>query len=134
MKHIFRKGIALLLTLSIAVSMCLISASAEESTENMIFLKPSSNWYQDKARFAAYFFGGGSDKIWVSMDLVEDGVYSAPIPSDTHTKVIFCRMTYKSQENNWNNKWNQTSDLIIPTDGKNCYTIAEGSWDYGSGS
>ena len=134
MKHIFRKGIALLLTLSIAVSMCLISASAEESAENMIFLKPSSNWYQDKARFAAYFFGGGSDKIWVSMDLVEDGVYSAPIPSDTHTKVIFCRMTYKSQENNWNNKWNQTSDLIIPTDGKNCYTIAEGSWDYGSGS
>ena len=35
MKHIFRKGIALLLTLSIAVSMCLISASAEESAENM---------------------------------------------------------------------------------------------------
>ena len=35
--------------------------------------------------------------------------------------------------NSWSNKWNQTSDLTVPTDGTNCYTVAEGTWDNGGG-
>ena len=36
--------------------------------------------------------------------------------------------------NDWSNKWNQTADLTIPTDGNNCYTVAAGTWDNGGGS
>jgi hypothetical protein len=36
--------------------------------------------------------------------------------------------------NNWNNKWNQTSDLKAPTDGKNLYTVKENTWDKGGGT
>jgi hypothetical protein len=63
-----------------------------------------------------------------------DGIYEAHIPVGGYTSVIFCRMNPNAAANNWNNKWNQTSDLIIPTDGTNLYTIEEGSWDNGTGT
>ena len=43
-------------------------------------------------------------------------------------------MNPSTTANNWNNKWNQTADLVIPTDGKNLYTVAEGAWDKGAGT
>ncbi|MEE1219499.1 MAG: dockerin type I domain-containing protein [Ruminococcus sp.] len=135
MKHILKKGVALLLTLTMVVSMSLISVSVQAVENNTVYFKPASNWYKDGARFAIYFFNDkGSAPGWASMTLVEDGVYSAQLPSDTYTDIIFCRMNPANTANNWTNKWNQTADLVIPTDGKNCYTLSEGSWDHGTGS
>lgn len=37
-------------------------------------------------------------------------------------------MNPETTANNWDNKWNQTADLTIPTDGKN-YFKANGGWD-----
>ena len=37
-----------------------------EVTENVLYLKPNSNWKQSNARFAAYFFNNGGN-AWVSM-------------------------------------------------------------------
>lgn len=106
-----------------------------EVTENMLYLKPNSNWKQSNARFAAYFFGNG-DK-WVSMvDSDGDGIYEVNIP-EGYTygcNVIFCRMNPSTTANNWNNKWNQTADLKAPTDGKNLYTVKDGTWDKGGGT
>ena len=48
--------------------------------------------------------------------------------------VIFCRMNPGAAANNWNNKWNQTADLTTPTDGKNLYTVKDGTWDKGGGT
>ena len=64
------------------------------------------------------------------------GIYEAHLPEgyDYGCNIIFCRMNPSTTANNWNNKWNQTSDLKTPTDGKNLYTIASGAWDKGSGS
>jgi hypothetical protein len=67
------------------------------------------------------------------MTSVSDGVYEAEMP-DGYPSVIFCRMNPGTNEDNWNNKWNQTSDLTIPTDGSNLYTLDEGGWDNGSGT
>ena len=93
-----------------------------------LFLKPNSNWTQANARFAAYFFGNGEE--WVSMtDSNKDGIYAVQQPSKTYPSVIFCRMNPSASANNWNNKWNQTGDLTIPTDGKNLFTVPSGSWD-----
>ena len=36
--------------------------------------------------------------------------------------------------NSWDNKWNQTGDLTVPTDGTNCYTVADNTWDKGGGA
>ena len=59
--------------------------------------------------------------------------YEATIPAG-YVNIIFCRMNPSSTENNWDNKWNQTSDLLVPSDSTNCYTVAEGAWDKGEGT
>ena len=102
-----------------------------EVTENVLYLKPNSNWKQSNARFAAYFFNNAGN-AWVSMvDSDSDGIYEVNIP-EGYTfgdNVIFCRMNPSSTANNWNNKWNQTADLTIPTDGKNLFTIPGTTWN-----
>lgn len=109
-------------------------APEQDADAPMLYLKPNSNWLQANARFAAYFFGNG--ERWVSMtDSDSDGIYEVAIPTDKKfPKIIFCRMNPSATANDWGNKWNQTGDLTIPTDGKNLYTINKGSWDAGSWS
>ena len=108
-----------------------------EVTENVLYLKPNSNWKQSNARFAAYFFINNDINVWVSMvDSDSDGIYEVNIP-EGYTfgdNVIFCRMNPSSTANNWNNKWNQTADLKIPTDGKNLFTIPSTTWDNATNS
>ena len=95
-------------------------------TATYIYFKPSSTWISTgNPRFAAYFFGNGNK--WVSMTKGSDGIYYCEKPSG-YTNVIFCRMDPKNSENNWDNKWNQTADLTIPTDGKNYFKANDG-WD-----
>lgn len=107
-----------------------------EVTEKTLYLKPNANWVQDNARFAAYFFGGTPNEVWVSMTALGDGTYEVHLPDgyDYGCNVIFCRMNPSTTANNWNNKWNQTSDLKAPTDGKNLYTVKDGTWDKGDGT
>ncbi|MCD7973850.1 MAG: T9SS type A sorting domain-containing protein [Candidatus Azobacteroides sp.] len=99
-----------------------------------LFFTPSSGWKTDNARFAAYFFGAAGD-AWVSMSLIDEeaDVYLAVAPVGTWTNVIFCRMTPSNTTNSWDNKWNQTDDLVY--DGENNhYTRAEDVWDGAGGS
>lgn len=101
--------------------------------EGWVYLKPNSNWTQAGARFAIYFYGNGD--TWVSMTKVEGtnyyGVKISDIISKGYTGMIFCRMNPGNAANNWNNKWNQSGDLDVSdfTSGKNCFTVASGSWD-----
>ena len=100
-----------------------------------LYLTPNANWKKDNARFAAYFFGNG--ETWVSMTKVagETDLYEVTIPTaKKYPNVIFCRMNPSASANNWSNKWNQTADLVIPTDGKNHYTVTAGTWDKGGGT
>ena len=108
-----------------------------EVTEKVIYLKPNSNWKQSNARFAIYVWGGTTGEKWVSMTASDtSGVYQAYLPEgyDYGCNIIFCRMNPSTTANNWNNKWNQTSDLKTPTDGKNMYAVKDGTWDKGGGS
>ncbi len=101
--------------------------SIAAATPEILYLTPNSNWTQASARFAAYFFGNGEQ--WSSMtDGDGDGIYEVEVPSG-YPNVIFCRMNPSASANNWNNKWNQTGDLTIPTDGKNHFTVKSGTWD-----
>lgn len=98
----------------------------------VLYLQPNANWNIDGARFAAYFFGNGD--TWVDMTLVEGetNIYAVTVPAGFEN-IIFCRMNPGAAANNWNNKWNQTGDLKVPTDGTNLYTVTENTWDKGGG-
>ena len=128
------KILTLVLVLATLVSMIgifAIPASAANTAGTTLYLKPNSNWTQANARFAAYFMNSSkSTTKWVDMkDSDGDGYYEVTIPSGSWTYVIFCRMSPSATANNWDNKWNQTGDLTIPTDSKNCFTLASGNWD-----
>ena len=104
-------------------------ASYTLDVQQVIYLKPNSNWKASNARFAAYFFGNG--ETWVDMAPTEkSGVYKVAVPNG-YPSVIFCRMNPGTTANDWANKWNQSSDLSIPTDDKNHYVIKKGAWDNG---
>lgn len=99
----------------------------------VLYLQPNDNWNVDGARFAAYFFEGNTT-TWVDMTLVEGetNIYAVTVPAGFEN-IIFCRMNPGAAANNWDNKWNQTADLTVPTDGTNLYTVTEGTWDKGGG-
>ena len=96
-----------------------------------LFLRTNTNWRTDNARFAIYI---NATEKWLDMTAVpgETNVFAAIVPEGT-TKVTFVRMNPATTENNWTNKWNQTSALEIPFN-QNLYTIAEGAWDEGDGA
>lgn len=97
--------------------------AADETT---IYLKPSENWLEGGARFAVYYFTD-SESGWVDMTAAGDGFYSAAVPLGS--TVILCRMNPNDLENNWNNKWNQTANLSLQSDGKNCFYQPAFLWD-----
>ena len=99
-------------------------------TETKLYLKPNANWMADGARFAAYLWGDGVSAVWYDMTLVEGetDIYVFTLP-EGYANLIFCRMNPSTTANDWNNKWNQTGDLKVPTDGKNLFTLAASVWD-----
>lgn len=102
-------------------------------TGTTLYLQPNENWKKDNARFALYYFND-SGNGWASMsDSDGDGIYEGVV-QEGYSNVIFCRMNPSATDNNWNNKWNQTADLMIQADGKNCYIVADGAWNGEIGS
>lgn len=105
----------------------------DNKTLSYLHLKPNSNWKDAGARFAAYFFGNG--ETWVSMEQDRDDYYTCEIPTNKkYPNVILCRMDPNTTTNNWGNKWDQTNDLTIPTNGNNLYTVKDGAWSNGDGT
>lgn len=85
----------------------------------------TTEWTIGGERYAAYFFND-KDYSWVTMTPAgKNGYYEVTVPDGEWTKVIFCRMDGSKAENKWENKWNQTGDLVIPSVGDNniCYTV-----------
>ena len=128
--NIFKKA------LIVALSVGLISVptvtkeveAANMSGGEVLYLAPNSNWTQSNARFAAYFFGSGD--TWASMTK-SGSYYKVTVPAGSWTNVIFCRMNPSSTTNDWNNKWNQSGDLVWDGD-KNLCKINSNHWDCGT--
>ena len=94
-----------------------------------LYLKPNSNWKQASAKFAAYFFTKNqSGEYWQWMMKLDTNHYGCVIPGD-YKNVIFCRMNSSATNMNWDNKWNQTGDLTVPTNGNNLFTLSSSTWD-----
>ena len=131
--HRARRALCLLLALVMVLG--LFPASRVQAAEGTtLYLVPNSNWKLDNARFAVYYWNSSGSNAWTDMsDADGDGYYEATIPAG-YNNIIFCRMSPSATANNWDNKWNQTSDLTVPTDGTNCYTVKAGTWDSGGGT
>ena len=103
-----------------------------------LYLKPGTNWRKDGARFAVNCFDSEGDK-WYDLELVDAGcsstikLYKAEV-SAKYTGVIFCRMNGSTTENNWDNKWNQTGDLTMPSTEAGVYEIPDNQWNGGTNS
>ncbi|MBO7258996.1 MAG: hypothetical protein J6U94_02900, partial [Paludibacteraceae bacterium] len=101
---------------------------------SILYLKPNDNWKSNYAWFAACFCKtGSSEQTWVKMKkddpCGDNGYYRAKIPAGNWDYVIFCRMNVDKSDLSWDSRWNQTGNLTIPTDGKNCFTLASDVWD-----
>ena len=94
---------------------CILAAGSDMPTpaKNVLYLIPGK-WDNGWARFAAYFFQTGKTETWKDMTSVGEGRYVVLAP-DGYGNVIFCRMNKSATANNWNNKWQQTKDLTVPT-------------------
>ena len=107
-------------------------ASYTLDVQQVIYLKPNSNWKASNARFAAYFFVNNETYTWVDMvDSDSDGIYEVLAPVG-YPSVIFCRMNPTAKENIWENKWDKTKDLSVPDDDKKYFVIKKGSWSEGA--
>ncbi len=130
--NLFRRAISFALAFVMLLSLIPAAphAHAAEEGGKTVYLKPNANWLMDGARFAAYYWVGTGNG-WVDMtDADADGYYEAEVPAVVDG-LIFCRMNPGATANDWNNKWNQTGDLALPTDDANCYTLTEdsGNWN-----
>lgn len=96
---------------------------------DVVYLTPGC-WDIDGAGFAVYSWNGG-ESTWTKMTK-EGDYYKAVLPA-AHANVIFVRLN-PAGGLNWESKWNQTIDLVVPaTFGNNVYTITgwganEGAW------
>lgn len=96
----------------------------------VLYFNPGTGWTSDGARFALYTWNDAGN-LWVDfVDSDADGIYECELPAG-YTNVIFCRMNPASAENVWENKWNQTSDLLLSG---NYFTVNEGEWDGANGT
>ena len=126
-----RRALCLMLALVLVLGMFPAVRAAERTT---LYLVPNANWKQSNARFAIYYWNASGANSWTGMtDADGDGVYEGTVPAG-NDNIIFCRMNPGTSVNNWTNKWNQTADLKVPTDGTNCYTVKAGTWDNGGGN
>lgn len=110
-----------------------IEYTAFSPEKGKVYLHPNADWMSQNARFAACFMQQDSPNTtthkWVDMKRVKNMVdyYECDVPNDA-TGVIFCRMNPNSTTNGWDQKWNQTDDLVM-YDGNVC-TIT--GWDRSS--
>ena len=101
---------------------------------NTVYLKPTNYWPDANARFAVYAWDNcGGDK-WFEMEDVSCAreYFKVDIPAKyTQFKFVRLKPTTNNDYNdnneglNWENKWNETSDLTIPTGNKDLYTFPD---------
>lgn len=108
--------------------------AAQGDRDTTLYLN-AGDWDKDGAKFAIWGFGGGIADSWSSFMTPVSGVdhmYVASI-ANVRTQCIFVRLDKEASGPDWAKKWNQTADLTIPTDGKNCWNItgwgeSDGYW------
>ena len=115
-----------------------VTANFKAQPSTTVYLKTTANWKDANARFAIYYWGANDQNGWVNMTEVDCNrdYFKGEIPYGS-TDLIFVRMNPKHSDNRWNTNsdteetkrvWNQTGNMSVPTDSKNCFTITNDHW------
>lgn len=91
-----------------------------------VYMKPSSGWASNAKSFAAYVWNTSGNTWYEMADTDKDGVYEAAI-SIEYDNIIFVGQTAAFVAG-WNNIYQQTADLVVPTDNNNAYVIYNYEW------
>ena len=92
-----------------------VTVTSQGGTIDKLYFIPGIFDSEASPRYAAYFFDSTNE--WV--DMTKDsatGYYVCDKPTTSYSTVIFCRMNPSAADNKWDNRWNQTKDLTIPSD------------------
>ncbi len=114
------------------------------TTITHLYLKPNE-WSVANAWFATYLCNGSEAASWHKMTILKDednnkeDIYSVEIGSDKlvpskNKNIIFVRKNPSNTGLNWNDVWNQTADLNMPTNGNNFFSLNDGDWSNGTWS
>ena len=106
-----------------------VTANFKAQPSTTVYLKTTANWKDANARFAIYYWGANDQNGWVNMTEVDCNrdYFKGEIPYGS-TGFNFVRMNPSALANNWDNNWDQTGDLSIPTNNNNCFTITNDHW------
>ena len=106
-----------------------VTANFKAQPSTTVYLKTTANWKDANARFAIYYWGANDQNGWVNMTEVDCNrdYFKGEIPYGS-TGFNFVRMNPNALANNWDNDWNQTGNMSVPTDSKNCFTITNDHW------
>lgn len=80
-----------------------------------IYLTPGV-WNAAGAKYAIYYFVDGGQNGWsdlMKQEVCNTHVYSATIPQWNGVKMDLVRLKSSVTTGNWNDKWNQTNDIIV---------------------
>lgn len=113
----------------------LVAFAVQGVANRTIYLSPGV-WNVDGARFAVWAWPNTGEGQWVDAVLApnETSIYQVTL-SDDIANIIWVRMNGATTENNWDNKWNQTDDIVLGNE--NLYTITgwgEGGSPYSKGT
>ena len=102
-------------------------------TRNYDFYLKPNDWKSDNAWFAIYCWKTGGD-AWAKMDKISDNLYGVILPNGytLGCAMKFVRMANNNSDLGWGSKWNETDNLVSPTNINNVFTI--NGWSYGSWS
>ena len=106
-----------------------ITANFSPKGSTPIYFKANHAWTAANAWFAVYYWNTNNEKGWSILNpICGSDYYKAEVPAG-YTGFKFVRMRpstasgYKSDNGglNWTNPWNQSGDLVVPTDGKTMF-------------
>ena len=107
-----------------------VTAIWKEKDANTVYLRANDMWKADGAKLAVYAWND-SENTWVNFEYDDctGDILMADIPAK-YTGIKFARLNPQPDDNkngnngyNFDNAWNETSDLNIPTDNNNLYDL-----------
>ena len=110
---------------------CVMSMSAETTR---LYCKMAQDWWKaDGAAVGAYYWGTGAAPQWPGNRMIpvkgETDLWYVDIDATQYQNIIFTRVNGSGTVSDWGAK---TADLVVPTDGKNLYTITSTSPVWGN--
>lgn len=112
-----------------ATSKGTVTANFAKKGSTPIYFKANHAWTAANAWFAVYYWETGKDPGWSILNpICGSDYYKAEVPAG-YTGFKFVRMRpstasgYKPDHGglNWTNPWNQSGNLVVPTDGKTMF-------------